>query len=73
MFHDFLVLPQQGLRGAFFYQGETEGKEQADKKEMYLKLLAHSSLSVTFPLANLSITEKIPLVGTIMVTKQGME
>lgn len=44
MFHDFLVLPQQGLRGAFFYQGETKGKEQADKKEMYLKLLAHRSL-----------------------------
>lgn len=47
MFHDFLVLPQQGLRGAFFYQGETKGKEQADKKEMYLKLLAHRSLSLS--------------------------
>lgn len=44
MFHDFLVLLQQGLRGAFFFQGEKEGKEQADKKEMYLKLLAHRSL-----------------------------
>lgn len=42
-----LILPQQGLLGTFFYQGETEGTEWADKKEMCLKVLAHLSPSLS--------------------------